>query len=121
MVVAETELRRAGWSDVVRTAESASWDYEVTYDGGDAARVEVKGSTLPIWTIEVTRNERDSAVTFPHSILILVSDIDLDRSVPRATAATPRVIDPWTPTPDDFVPEHYTYRLPSESASGGAG
>jgi hypothetical protein len=112
MAVAKIELRQAAWSDIVRTAESASWDYEVMSEDGDHARVEVKGSTLPIWAIEVTRNERDSAASFPHSMLVLVSEIELDRSIPRATGGTARVIDPWAPSPDDFVPERDTYRLP---------
>jgi hypothetical protein len=112
MTVAAEQLRRAGWEQVVRTAEQASWDYEVTRGIDEMARVEVKGSTLPIRTIEVTRKERDSALTFHASILVLVDEIELDRSGPSASGGNPRVIDRWTPSPDEFVAQRYTYRVP---------
>jgi len=112
MAVAARELGRAGWDRIVRTAEHQSWDFEATRHGDETARVEVKGSTLPISAIEVTRNERDSAVTFRHSILVLVSEIELDRSVPSARGGKARVVDPWQPSDEDFVAQRYSYQVP---------
>jgi hypothetical protein len=115
MTVAAHELRRAGWDRIVRTAEDKSWDYEVTREGNGTARVEVKGSTLPIRAIELTRKERDSAVAFGHSILVLVGEIELDRSAPTsATGGNPRLIDPWRPSADDFIAQRYSYQVPPD-------
>jgi hypothetical protein len=112
MQVAADELRRAGWARVVRTAHQKSWDYEVS-SGSKSARVEVKGSTLPIRSIEVTRNEHDSALTFAHPILVLVSDIDLRRGDLVAEGGIARIVDPWRPAERDFVAQRYTYQVPT--------
>jgi hypothetical protein len=111
MDVAKSELQRAGWRRICRTADHKAWDYEVS-DDRHTARVEVKGSTAPIGTIELTRNERDSAMGYPHSILVLVSEIELDLADLKAHGGHPRIVDLWTPAEDDLVPERFSYRVP---------
>src|SRR3954464_4554985 len=110
MDVAASELRRAGWNRVVRTAEREAGDYEVG-DGRKTARVEVKGTTAPIRRIDLTRNERDTGMRYPHSILFLVSQIELDADGPRANGGHARLMDPWTPAEDDMTAR--TLQLPS--------
>jgi hypothetical protein len=115
MTVAADQLRGAGWDRIVRTAEHKSWDFEVTGQSKRTARVEVKGSTLPIRAIELTRKERDSAVTFAYSILVVVSEIELTRSASTtATGGKPRLIDPWQPSRDDFTAQRYSYQVPPD-------
>ncbi|WP_270040490.1 protein NO VEIN domain-containing protein [Solirubrobacter ginsenosidimutans] len=110
MTVALDELRRAGWSKITRTAERFSWDYEVQ-EGAAAARVEVKGSTRTIKSIELTRKEVDSARTYPHSILVLVSDIALDRAGPTAQGGHATIDDPWEIVEEQLRAERFSYRL----------
>jgi hypothetical protein len=109
MTVAEEELRGAGWTTIDRTAEVHSWDFEVGR-GTESARVEVKGSTVPITKVELTRNEVESARTHSHSILVLVERIRLDREGPTATGGTAEVQDPWELDEAQLSPERYSYR-----------
>ena len=97
-------------SGSIEPPNPVAWDYEVT-TAGNSARVEVKGSTLPIRAIDVTRNERDSALTYRHTILVQVSDIGLDRRALQADGGDARVVDPWTPADGDFVAQRFSYQV----------
>ena len=109
MKLARDKLCAAGWTTITRTAEFEAWDFEVSR-GRERARVEVKGSTRPIATIELTRNEVTSARTYAHSILVLVERITLDRSGPTATGGTADLQDPWTIDDRYLRAERYSYR-----------
>ena len=109
MELARDKLAAAGWTTITRTAELEAWDFEVVR-AGERARVEVKGSTRPIARVELTRNELTSARTYPHSVLVLVEHITLDRSGPTATGGTTDLQDPWTIDERYLRAERYSYR-----------
>ncbi len=71
----------------------------------------MKGSTRTIASIELTRNEADSARTYLHSILVLVSDIALDRAGPTAQAGHATIDDPRDVVDDQLRAERFSYRL----------
>ncbi len=90
-----------------------SYDLDATRPG-EHLYVEVKGTTSTGAEVVLTRNEvRLNADHHPHTMLIVVSDIALDRSTTpsRATGGRMRVLHPWAVAGEDLTPIAYRYRV----------
>ncbi|TQM78118.1 uncharacterized protein DUF3883 [Saccharothrix saharensis] len=91
-----------------------SYDLDATRPG-ERVYVEVKGTTSTGAEVVLTHNEvRLNADRYPHTMLIVVSDIDLDRDAtpPRAQGGRMRVVHPWHAAGEDLTPLAYRYRVP---------
>jgi hypothetical protein len=78
-------------------------------------RVEVKGSTGPAVTVELTAGEVNNATGYQPTDLYVVSEIVWWRE-PDGSVATDggkaRVFSGWTPAPEALVPTSYQYTVP---------
>lgn len=78
--------------------------------GNETVHVEVKGTTGPGDSVELTVGEVRHARTFRHTILFVVSDIVLDRRG-RARGGAQWVFDPWQPEEGALAPTRFTYSI----------
>ncbi|MGW4116062.1 MrcB family domain-containing protein [Actinosynnema sp. NPDC004786] len=90
-----------------------SYDLHATRPG-EQLYVEVKGTTSAGVEVVLTPNEvRLNAEHHPHTMLIVVSDIALDRNTapPQASGGRMRVVHPWAVADADLTPLSYRYRI----------
>ncbi|MCG8917164.1 DUF3883 domain-containing protein [Actinokineospora sp. PR83] len=111
MDLATDHLTSQGWTtrDVGATH---SYDIDATRPG-EHLHVEVKGTTSAGDDIILTRGEVELMTEkYPHTMLIVVHDIHLDRTTttPQATAGTLDIHSPWKIDPDRLTPISYQYR-----------
>jgi MrcB-like, N-terminal domain/Protein NO VEIN, C-terminal len=108
---AQLYLGAMGW-DTKYVGESMTWDIEASNDEKKIF-VEVKGSTSPGETVILTAAQvvkyREK---YPNTALIVVSDIDLDRSAPRPvpSGGTLTETNPWLIDDRDLKVISWTYR-----------
>ncbi|MCC8245991.1 MrcB family domain-containing protein [Saccharothrix luteola] len=98
---------------VLDVGATESYDLDATRPG-ERLYVEVKGTTSTGGEVVLTRNEvRLNADRYPHTMLVVVADIALDRSTtpPRATGGRMRVVQPWAVAGEDLTPLSYRYRV----------
>jgi hypothetical protein len=91
-----------------------SFDLRMTR-GTETRHVEVKGSTGPALTVELTAGEVKNATRHQPTDLYVVRGIVWWRE-PDGSVATDggnaQVFSDWTPAPGDLVPTSYQYRVP---------
>ena len=110
MKVAADWLRANGYT-YTDVSHNCSFDYEAQ-KGNDTFIVEVKGSTGPLTSILLTKNEvAIHTERHPMNILLLIDNIDLDRSrsTPKASGGCLRVIAPWVIEHSHLSPLSYSY------------
>lgn len=93
-----------------------SYDLDATR-GDHHLYVEVKGTVSGGDKVILTRNEVAlHRKHFPHNMLAIVSNIELDRngSMPVATGGTLRVVSPWDIDESRLEPLSYDYKVPGE-------
>ncbi|WP_170184924.1 protein NO VEIN domain-containing protein [Saccharothrix texasensis] len=97
---AVTRARRyleAQGSTVRDVGATESYDLDATRPG-ERLHVEVKGTTSAGAEVVLTRNEvLLNADRYPHTVLVVVRDVELDRTTtpPRAGGGRTRVVHPW--------------------------
>lgn len=101
-----------GGTDFVKLGKP--YDVQFQLDGQEH-HIEVKGSSLQIETIELTRNEVSHARQFQPAHLVVVDDIDWKRNGEgrvMTTGGRLRVWSLWTPDDRDLIASKYAYQLP---------
>lgn len=109
---AQRYLRAQGFA-VRDVGAVESYDLDATRPG-ERLYVEVKGTTSTGGEVVLTRNEvLLNADRHPHTMLIVLSHIEIDRDVtpPRATGGRMRVVHPWSVAGEDLTPVSYRYRV----------
>lgn len=110
--VAIALLRRDGYTDIERRGKPFDL---LAYRGDEVLHVEVKGSSIDVDTVILTRNE--VAHASEHTTTLFV----IDRIEVRTSAdgkyecrnGRPRRWDAWVPAPEDLTPLQHAYVLPS--------
>lgn len=110
MRVVQEHYAARGW-DVEDVSQTRPYDL-VCRRLEEERHVEVKGLTgLPL-RVELTANEVVHARSNEHSVLAVVSEIQVDTfERPRADGGVLEVTDPWRPQPDRLRATAYTYAL----------
>ncbi|MGB4560046.1 MAG: DUF3578 domain-containing protein [Burkholderiaceae bacterium] len=110
MAVAEQELKRIGFETITDKSRTESYDFSALRDGIEWL-VEVKGTTSVegnsfLLTAAELRLHRGNT---GRTILIIVSDIDLDRTSgdPKATGGKSETFIPWDTALWNFEPTSY--------------
>jgi hypothetical protein len=115
--VALAWCRENGWTDVRHVGdvyvdgERRSWDIEGR-DGDIPRRIEVKGTTGSLGSVQVTRKEVDAARGNVDHLMAVVHGIALgfdSNGDVFASAGKLRVYDPWLPTEDELTVRSYTW------------
>lgn len=110
MSIAEIELKRLGFEDITDKSRTESYDFSATKDG-IVWLVEVKGTTsVEGNTFLLTASElRLHKANAGKTILIIVSDINLDRAnmEPKATGGKLEAFIPWSIDHWNFEPTSY--------------
>jgi hypothetical protein len=91
-----------------------SYDLHCVRDG-EELHVECKGTTESGQEVFLTRGEVNHCRSYPACSLIVVSQIEIDKSDPanpRALGGVVRILDPWAIEDDCLTPIQYAYRLP---------
>ncbi|OLR95302.1 hypothetical protein BJP25_07260 [Actinokineospora bangkokensis] len=97
---------------VVDVGATQSYDLDARR-GDEHLFVEVKGTTSAGEEVILTRAEVElNAREHPNTMLVVVSEIALDRSGPTATGGHLRVHHPWLVDPSALTPISYRYRTP---------
>lgn len=113
MAVAKEFLAGNGFTDIENTSSAHPFDFRAQ-KGGAAHLVEVKGTTgigeLVLLTTGEVKAQRGA---HPHSALLVVRNIDLDRSGPSPRASGGDVVfrSPWFPEEAKLTPLTYSYDL----------
>jgi hypothetical protein len=92
------------------------YDIKLILDGTER-HVEVKGSSMLIDTVELTKNEVDHGQTYPHSDLAVVDGIEWTRQKDASITTSGgrlRVWSSWSPEQDSLTARTYAYLLPTE-------
>ncbi|MCP2270005.1 protein of unknown function (DUF3883) [Actinokineospora diospyrosa] len=111
MVLATEYLVALGWA-VEDVGATHSYDIHATRPG-EHLYVEVKGTTSNGDEVILTKNEVDlMRRVHPHSMLIVIHDIHLDRTgtKPLASGGTRTVFHPWDVRDEQLTPMSYRYR-----------
>lgn len=112
VALASAHLTKEGYT-VKDVGAVASYDLDAVRPG-EHLYVEVKGTTSPGEEIILTRREVELIdAEHPHTMLIVVSGIHLDRShtPPSASGGTIRVTHPWQIQHRHLTPVSYRYRI----------
>ncbi|RPJ55051.1 MAG: DUF3883 domain-containing protein [Acidobacteria bacterium] len=91
------------------------YDFLCTPAGQTELKVEVKGTTTGGQAVTLTAGEVKAANRFyPHTALIVVSQISLDKNSdpPVAQGGRLRFHHPWRPSPSDLKPLQFKYTVP---------
>ncbi|MBM7774954.1 hypothetical protein JOD54_005158 [Actinokineospora baliensis] len=113
MDLASEYLTTLGWV-VEDVGATCSYDIDATRPG-EHLYVEVKGTTTDGAEVILTKNEVDlMRENYPHTMLIVVHGIHLDRTgdEPRASGGTRKVFHPWEVRDDRLRPMAFRYRTP---------
>ncbi|MGW5053735.1 protein NO VEIN domain-containing protein [Actinokineospora sp. NPDC004072] len=120
MEVAGEHLVGQGW-DVEDVGATRSYDIDATR-GEEHLFVEVKGTTSAGEEVVLTRREVELMTDeYPHTMLIVVHGIELDRSgeTPVARGGVLDVYHPWRVEPERLTPISYQYRTEKVSSPSG--
>ncbi|MER7073234.1 DUF3578 domain-containing protein [Terrabacter sp. NPDC000476] len=113
VAVVSQHLRSEGWT-VKDVGATSSFDLDARRNG-DRLYVEVKGTTSLGEEVVLTRNEVElHRENHPHTMLAVVTTIDLDRTgpVPIASGGTLCIHSPWSPEDDNLTAIAYRYAVP---------
>jgi hypothetical protein len=113
MAVVTAHFEALGY-EVEDVSRQASYDLHLAR-GPETVRVEVKGSSGPADSVELTRNEVALAAAPGRSCLAVVDRIGwerLENGDVVARGGNLRVWDGWSPAAEDLEPVTYRYRLP---------
>lgn len=114
MKVAEAELQKLGFTKIEDVAQAESFDFRAVLDG-EPWFIEVKGTTNSgADQVLLTANEANLHQEHAsRSCLIVVTQIQLDKAMAKATGGVPVIFKPWGTNGWNLVPIAYrAVRLP---------